>query len=1232
MLDAANVWSEVTTVTTPAHIPACGSPLVAVGADDTIYLSQGPYLYQFRPGDAAPALIAEVGTNGQSSGVTGITVGADGNVYAGSIGFIDKIEPSGRRTRVAGTGTFGYSGDNGPATLAELSTATALQIEADGTLYVLDKGFTVSSFHSVRRITPQGVISTIAGGGAPGTATTHPDGEPLLGVGIDFSSIVRGPDGKLWAFDAGNGNRLRTLGASSTIANTSASAIRVVSRDGGEVYVFQSGRHVQTLQALTGVVLRTFEYDSENRLVGIVDGLGLRTAIERDANGKPLRIVAPFGQQTTFTIDAEGMLTAITDPAGKTTQLTYQAGGLLTSLTTPGTNTSVFTYDGEGRLFSDQDPGGGVQTLTRTAVPDGWAVSLAHNAGYARDFVTERPATGEEVTRQIEPGVSTPTVSTTFPDGRTEIVYAQGMQHTMLSAPDPRFGSQVSFTKSLTTRSPSGLTATTTRTRTAVLADPGDPLSVQTFAIATTTNGRTRTTSYNAATRTVTSTSPAGRQYITTLDIHGLPVRVERAGLLPVIKSYNALGQLTGITRGTRTSTLSYDSSGLLASMLHPNGGSTTYGYDAVGRLTSMTMPGSRTVSFSFSDEGRLLGVTPPGRPAHTATFTAAGLQATYTAPGGGAGTVSYRVDKQMESVTRPGASPVTIGYDVAGRVQDIVTSSGTVSSTYDASTGVMTGMTSPDAALTFTYDGSLPLSAEMSGPVSGGVSWTWDNNFRVTSESVNGASTVSFGYDLDGLLTSAGALTWTRHAQTGLLTGTTIGSLTDTFTPDGHGDVQSQSTTFGASPLASFSYVRDELGRVTQSTEAIDGVSHTWVYAYDVAGRLYQVTRDGTLIATYLYDLNGNRHTTTTASGTATATYDDRDRLVTAAGATYTYSGSGYLEARAETAGTTAYGYDALGNLRSVTLPSGQVVSYLVDGLQRRIARLVNGTRTHAWVYEGRLHPVAELNASNAVTTRYVYGTRMNVPEYMVRGGATYRFLTDARGSVRLVVNASTGTIAQRLDYDAWGEVTADSNPGFQPFGFAGGLYDPLTQLHRFGARDYDAATGRWLAADPGAFSGGQILRRDARTRGFPRASGAARTDQGRARRRPESRRANPKPGSGSTVNVSCTTRFRSAASATPVLTQKNTTPTENPERRGAVSTTYAIAPGNSPPKQKPCTMRSSTSRTDAVMPHCAYVGSKPMPAVAADIARIVMISMCCRPMRSPMWLKKIPPNGLAK
>jgi len=59
-------------------------------------------------------------------------------------------------------------------------------------------------------------------------------------------------------------------------------------------------------------------------------------------------------------------------------------------------------------------------------------------------------------------------------------------------------------------------------------------------------------------------------------------------------------------------------------------------------------------------------------------------------------------------------------------------------------------------------------------------------------------------------------------------------------------------------------------------------------------------------------------------------------------------------------------------------------------------------------------------------------------------------------------------------MDYDVWGNVLADTNPGFQPFGFAGGLYDASTGLTRFGARDYDAETGRWTSKDPIRFDGG--------------------------------------------------------------------------------------------------------------------------------------------------------------
>jgi RHS repeat-associated protein len=122
---------------------------------------------------------------------------------------------------------------------------------------------------------------------------------------------------------------------------------------------------------------------------------------------------------------------------------------------------------------------------------------------------------------------------------------------------------------------------------------------------------------------------------------------------------------------------------------------------------------------------------------------------------------------------------------------------------------------------------------------------------------------------------------------------------------------------------------------------------------------------------------------------------------------------------------------------------------------------------------HDGQLNPVAELDGSGQVVSRLVYASKANVPDYMIQGGVTYRLISDHLGSVRLVVNASTGAVAQRIDYDEFGNVLADTSPGFQPFGFAGGLYDPDTGLVRFGARDYDPAIGRWTAKDPIGFNG---------------------------------------------------------------------------------------------------------------------------------------------------------------
>ncbi len=245
--------------------------------------------------------------------------------------------------------------------------------------------------------------------------------------------------------------------------------------------------------------------------------------------------------------------------------------------------------------------------------------------------------------------------------------------------------------------------------------------------------------------------------------------------------------------------------------------------------------------------------------------------------------------------------------------------------------------------------------------------------------------------------------------------------------------------------------------------------------YGYDPVGRLQNVWRNDTLVSTYSYDPNGNRIAHWPPAEIDSGTYDAQDRMLSYGGTQYIYSRNGDLETKIAGTDTTDYSYDAFGNLTQVVMPpkgqaNGNVIQYVINGQNRRIAKKVNGTITNKWLYAGQLTPVAELDSANNIIARFCGG-------FMNKRDTIYQIITDHLGSPRLVVNVETGAVVQRMDYDEFGNVIYDSNPGFQPFGFAGGLYDPETKLVRFGARDYDAAPGRWTSKDPIGFNGGYNL-----------------------------------------------------------------------------------------------------------------------------------------------------------
>src|SRR5207248_944520 len=162
---------------------------------------------------------------------------------------------------------------------------------------------------------------------------------------------------------------------------------------------------------------------------------------------------------------------------------------------------------------------------------------------------------------------------------------------------------------------------------------------------------------------------------------------------------------------------------------------------------------------------------------------------------------------------------------------------SGTITATYEPTTGKLASLAAPSGvSLAETYDGGLVTGETITGAIAGAVSTTYDGNAQAISPSVAGTP-ITFQYDGDGLPIGVGSLSVQRDATTGQANGSTLGIITDTLGYDGFGQVTSYSASTTGSALYCFQINHDQLGRVSQKTETIGGVTDTYAYTYDRRG-----------------------------------------------------------------------------------------------------------------------------------------------------------------------------------------------------------------------------------------------------------------------------------------------------------------------------------------------------------------------------------------------------------
>ena len=214
------------------------------------------------PGDGSPAIDAQL------SASSGIAIDAAGNIFIADRFRVRRVSPDGIITTVAGNGTFGFSGDGGPATDAQLGGVMGLAIDSSGNLFIADP-----VNNRIREVFPSGIITTIAGNGSAGFSG---DGGPATkaqlwlpyGVAVDSN-------GNLFISDHAN-RRVRKVAANGLITTVVGNGSVGFSGDGGPA----------TSAQLTG----TFSVAADN---------GGNLFVE-DHSSRRIRKVSPDGIITTF--------------------------------------------------------------------------------------------------------------------------------------------------------------------------------------------------------------------------------------------------------------------------------------------------------------------------------------------------------------------------------------------------------------------------------------------------------------------------------------------------------------------------------------------------------------------------------------------------------------------------------------------------------------------------------------------------------------------------------------------------------------------------------------------------------------------------------------------------------------------------------------------------------------------------------------------------------------------
>src|SRR5215212_1338565 len=219
-------------------------------------------------GDGGPAKSAGL------CGPTDVALDAAGNIYISDTGLycsgpggvtIRKVDPQGVITTVAGTGEEGYSGDGGPATKARLNVPIAVGVDREGNFYISDE-----NNYRIRKVDKDGVITTFAGTGEEGHSG---DGGPATSAKLtDPGGIAFDDRGNLYLADYTSVRKIDPSGTITTVAGTGRAGF---SGDGGPATEAKLSAYDVALDGQGNIYIS----DSENQRIRMVDKDGIITTL-----------------------------------------------------------------------------------------------------------------------------------------------------------------------------------------------------------------------------------------------------------------------------------------------------------------------------------------------------------------------------------------------------------------------------------------------------------------------------------------------------------------------------------------------------------------------------------------------------------------------------------------------------------------------------------------------------------------------------------------------------------------------------------------------------------------------------------------------------------------------------------------------------------------------------------------------------------------------------------------